>query len=175
MAGIIKVNQYQDFNGNTLFTSDGNGNLTTQNLMYPSFHAHSATTSLSNATHTTVLFSTKERDTNNLYDASTGKFTVTSSTTGYYYFYATIGTEVITANRIQVNLMKNGTANDNRLATCETQSDTSGYPAPNISRVIPLLSSGDFVMVQAYQNSGATKVLDGQDNKNFFGAYRIGS
>ena len=26
MAGIIKVNQYQDFNGNTLFTSDGSGN-----------------------------------------------------------------------------------------------------------------------------------------------------
>ena len=29
MAGIIKVNQYQDFNGNTILTSDGSGNLTT--------------------------------------------------------------------------------------------------------------------------------------------------
>ena len=39
MAGIIKVNQYQDFNGNTLFTSDGNGNLTTMKTNYPAFEA----------------------------------------------------------------------------------------------------------------------------------------
>ena len=32
MAGIIKVNQYQDFNGNTLFTSDGSGNITPGSL-----------------------------------------------------------------------------------------------------------------------------------------------
>ena len=37
MAGIIKVNQYQDFNGNTLFTSDGNGNLTTMKVNEPYF------------------------------------------------------------------------------------------------------------------------------------------
>ena len=40
MAGIIKVNQYQDFNGNTLFTSDGSGNLTTQEILYPAFDAN---------------------------------------------------------------------------------------------------------------------------------------
>ncbi len=39
MAGIIKVNQYQDFNGNTLFTSDGSGNLTTMKVNEPYFFA----------------------------------------------------------------------------------------------------------------------------------------
>ena len=40
MAGIIKVNQYQDFNGNTLFTSDGSGNLTTQKINFPAFEVY---------------------------------------------------------------------------------------------------------------------------------------
>ena len=175
MAGIIKVNQYQDFNGNTILTSDGNGNLTTQEILHPAFHVNTASTSLSNNTHTTIPFTTEDRDTNNLYDTSTGKFTVTSSTTGHYFFYAAIGTAVITANRIQINFMKNGTDSSNRMLTCETQSDTSGYPAPNVSGVIPMLSSGDFVMVQAYQNSGGSISLSGESNKNFFGGYRIGS
>ena len=49
MAGIIKVNQYQDFNGNTLLTSDGSGNLTTQKTNYPMFRAFlSANQSISN-------------------------------------------------------------------------------------------------------------------------------
>ena len=51
MAGIIKVNQYQDFNGNTILTSDGSGNLTTQNFMKPAFHAYmSSNQDLSNNT-----------------------------------------------------------------------------------------------------------------------------
>ena len=28
MAGILKVDQYQDFNGNNIITSDGSGNVT---------------------------------------------------------------------------------------------------------------------------------------------------
>ena len=31
MAGILKVDQYQDFNGNNIMTSDGAGNLTINN------------------------------------------------------------------------------------------------------------------------------------------------
>ena len=57
MAGIIKVNQYQDFNGNTLFTSDGNGNLTTQKLNYPAFRVTlDGDITLSDNTHTIVPF-----------------------------------------------------------------------------------------------------------------------
>ena len=57
MAGIIKVNQYQDFNGNTLFTSDGSGNLTTQEIMYPAFEAHlSSSQSLTDNTAAKVQF-----------------------------------------------------------------------------------------------------------------------
>ena len=39
MASIIKANQLQDFGGNSILTSDGAGNLTTQKINYPAFEA----------------------------------------------------------------------------------------------------------------------------------------
>ena len=75
MAGIIKVNQYQDFNGNTLFTSDGSGNLTTQNISYPAFSvAKSAqTTGQSDATYTLVTYDVELVDTDSAF--SSNRFT----------------------------------------------------------------------------------------------------
>ena len=43
MAGILKVDKYQDFNGNDIMTSDGSGNLTLNNSalkMTPAFQAY---------------------------------------------------------------------------------------------------------------------------------------
>ena len=40
MASIIKANQLQDFGGNSILTSDGAGNLTTQKINYPAFEAY---------------------------------------------------------------------------------------------------------------------------------------
>ena len=40
MASIIKANQLQDFGGNSILTSDGAGNLTTQKTNYPAFEAY---------------------------------------------------------------------------------------------------------------------------------------
>ena len=42
MAGILKVDKYQDFNGNDIMTSDGSGNVTSvnatdENSCYSSF------------------------------------------------------------------------------------------------------------------------------------------
>jgi hypothetical protein len=136
----------------------------------PAFHATTSNTSAPSATFTTAIYSVSDRDTNSLYDTSTGIFTVTSSTTGYYFFYASVGSAIITSNRLQVNLVKNGST---YLLTSEAQSDTSGYPAWNVSGVIPLLSSGDNVRVRWYQNSGSSKNLTNEENKNFFGAYKI--
>ena len=46
MAGILKVDKYQDFNGNDIMTSDGSGNLTLNNAamkMTPAFMAKLST------------------------------------------------------------------------------------------------------------------------------------
>ena len=69
MAGIIKVNQYQDFNGNTLFTSDGNGNLTTMKTNYPAFLIRpTSAQSFANDTYTKVAFDTAVIDTDSGFD-----------------------------------------------------------------------------------------------------------
>ena len=41
MSSILKVNTIQDGGGNAIITSDGSGNLTTQQILYPAFEAHS--------------------------------------------------------------------------------------------------------------------------------------
>ena len=148
-------------------TATGFGNLT------PNFHATSASTSIANNSAVTVINGSESWDTDNLYNTSTGRFTVTASTTGYYYFYAGIGFAVITANRIQIGLRYNNGSSDTELLTNETQSDTSGYPAPFIGGVIHLPTSGNYVFVKGYQNSGGAISLSGENNKNFFGGFKI--
>ena len=92
--GTLKVENIQTSSGSGTITLGQSGETVTiptgttvSGLMSntPAFHVNTASTSLSNATHTTIPFTTEDRDTDNLYDTSTGKFTVTSSTTGYYF------------------------------------------------------------------------------------------
>jgi hypothetical protein len=139
----------------------------------PYFHATSSSTSIANNTAVTVINGSESWDSDNLYDTSTGRFTVTASTTGYYYFYAVIGFANITANRIQIGIRYNNGSSDTELLTNETQSDTSGYPAPFIGGVIHLPTSGNYVFVKGYQNSGGAISLSGEINKNFFGGFKI--
>ena len=141
-------------------------------LNTPNFHATSSSTSIADNTAVTVINGSESWDTDNLYDTSTGKFTVTASTTGYYYFYASIGFAVLTANRIQIGLRYND-GSDTELLTNETQTTTSGYPAPFIGGVIHLPTSGHYVFVKGYQNSGGAISLSGEINKNFFGGFKI--
>ena len=42
MAGILKVDKYQDFNGNDIMTSDGAGNITINNTALKNTPAFSA-------------------------------------------------------------------------------------------------------------------------------------
>jgi len=84
MAGILKVDQYQDFNGNTIMTSDGSGNVTvnaTGMKNTPAFEAYlSANQSLTDATTTKIQFDTEVFDTDNCYDNSSNyRFTPTSA------------------------------------------------------------------------------------------------
>ncbi len=143
------------------------------NFNIPNFHATSSSTSIGNNTAVTVINGSESWDTDNLYNTSTGRFTVTASTTGYYFFYANIGFANITANRIQIGIRYNNGSSDTELLTNETQSDTSGYPAPFIGGVIHLPSSGNYVFVKGYQNSGGAISLSGEINKNFFGGFKI--
>ena len=89
MAGILKVDQYQDFNGNTIMTSDGAGNLTLNNSALKSTPAFvvrkSSNQTISDYTTTKVTFDTELIDTDNAF--ASNKFTVPSGAAGKYYLY----------------------------------------------------------------------------------------
>ena len=91
MTSIIKVNTFQDTNGNALFNSDGSGNVTLSAgamKMTPMFTAYmnASTQSISHATLTTIVFDAENYDSDNCFDTSTYRFTPTVA--GKYFLFA---------------------------------------------------------------------------------------
>jgi hypothetical protein len=88
MASIIKANQYQDFNGNSIITSDGAGNVTVNNAALkntPAFLVRlSGNQTLSHDTLTRITWDTEDYDTNNAFASNV--FTVPSGEGGKYVF-----------------------------------------------------------------------------------------
>ena len=113
MAGILKVDQYQDFNGNNIMTSDGAGNITINAAALKSTPAfavyYSGSQSLSDNTDTKVQFNTEVYDTDNAF--ASNKFTVPSGEAGKYFFNVNLYYEGRGENdyrRFQAAYRKNG-------------------------------------------------------------------
>ena len=126
MAGILKVDKYQDFNGNDIMTSDGAGNITLSSNMTtavqsagstntPAFLASlSANQTISNVTWTKVQFNNEVYDTDNAYDNSSNyRFTVPTGQSGKYAVNLTIRTNGQVENELRQSfgaIRKNGSA-----------------------------------------------------------------
>ena len=179
MAGIIKVNQYQDFNGNTLFTSDGSGNLTTLKTNKPSFFAKTSTDasiSIPSQTTTKAQFADVLYDEGNCYDETTHRFT--PGVAGKYLITCNVGIGGLDANEYQTTqIYKNG-ANSNFY---------NGFPvraiafSPGATRsitntiaFIDEANTTDYYEVYVYQSDSASNYQRNQYG-SWFGAYRIGS
>ena len=176
MAGILKVDQYQDFNGNNIMTSDGSGNLTLNNSalkMTPAFDAHSASDqTLSDLTYTQVTLGTEILDTDGNFASS--RFTPT--TAGKYFIYGLITVGASVSSRLtytQVALYKNGSiykkANNN---------PNDSYPEHElclpITSIVDMNGTTDYVELYAYlEASSANPVVLSGDKQASFGGYRI--
>ena len=179
MAGIIKVNQYQDFNGNTLFTSDGSGNLTTQNFMKPIFYVSlTSNQSISSSTFTTVQFDDEILDSDGKYNTSTYRFT--PGVAGTYFFYTRLRSDTGADNN-QINsavLRKNDTIIErsyvNTGSGAKTDNETS-----TLSAIVPSVSTTDYFDMQIYiTDTSGNPTITGQGSGvhyTTFGGYRIGS
>ena len=175
MAGIIKVNQYQDFNGNTLFTSDGNGNLTTQNFSAPSFSAwrKSSDQSISQNTITTLVADEEFFDTDNAYDTSNGQFICPSGKQGNYFFIANF---TMSTNFCQVQsfIYVNDAA---RFRGNVVRNDASSMSVTCLTN----LNAGDVVTARVHQDNATNALQAGGDTSNpvrymcYFSGMRIGS
>jgi len=174
MAGILKVDKYQDFNGNDIMTSDGSGNLTLNNAalkMTPAFLALATSNqSISNATQTTVNFDTTVFDTDNTFNTSTNAYVVPSGQGGKYYLYACIrkgGTW--TSTRCYMSFRKNGSD----IVYIEN-GNNSFQTLPAFTTLD--LSASDSIVVQYYHDNGSTQNLDSgslTEQKVFFGGYKL--
>ena len=157
MSSIIKVNTFQDANGNALFSSDGSGNVTTsasglQNT--PAFQARKTTTqNFSQNVQAVVLFDAEDFDDDGVYDTSTGKFQ--PSEAGKYLIHTQVTFTNSGGNEYCV-ITKNGTAikwGQN------APSSTASNKKQDTSVIISLNGTTDYVQVEALTSYAGTNVL----------------
>jgi len=181
MAGILKVDKYQDFNGNDIMTSDGSGNITLNNSalkMTPAFEAYlSANQSVSDGVDTKVQIDTEIFDTDGCYDNSTN-YRFTPTVAGKYFVYARVkayGGANSDLAYVASHIYKNGSS----ISKTENNFATS-YPR-NISTpvfaVVDLNGTTDYIEFfgQVDGVTGGSEVFqsNGGVPVTIFGAYRI--
>jgi len=182
MAGILKVDKYQDFNGNDIMTSDGAGTITMPNGIisgqnYPAFEAEvSSTQTLTSGANTLVEFDTEIFDTDGMYDNTAGNYKFTPTIAGKYFVYGRIFlyTTAFTVQRARIFIYKNGSLYGNS----STQFDTGNVVeyTPMIGQVVEMNGSTDYLQIYAYMlvSSGTPQIFQ-DTGRNAFGAYRIGA
>ena len=177
MAGILKVDQYQDFNGNNIMTSDGAGNLTLNNSalkMTPSFFVtKTSDQSITDATWTKATFDTEDYDTDSAFASST--FTVPSGEAGKYFFFSTVRCKASsgTMDYALFRFYKNGTSD---LTPFQLNAASNQLKNSHIAgSAIYDLSVGDYIEVHV-QISGTSPSIGGDSGRNdrsFFGGYKL--
>jgi hypothetical protein len=171
MAGILKVDKYQDFNGNDIMTSDGSGNLTLNNAAFkntPAFQAYlSSNQALSSNTSVKIQFDTEDYDTDNDYDNSTNyRFTISEA--GKYYFY----TNIVLSDSVNERAIATFKINGSAYGRMENYSNVSGADPNLFTAFSKNFSVNDYVEVFVEAgSSGAT--ARSQAGETIFGGYKL--
>jgi len=177
MAGIIKVNQYQDFNGNTILTSDGSGNLTTMKVNEPYFEVTLSTSNqvISDETDTKITWNDVNFDTNSNWNSSNYRWLPTVA--GKYYIYLQVGNNGQGSSQLTdhfCSIRKNGTT----VSRSHNNPQTGGFYYNTLNTFIILTMNGTTDYVEGWtrmnDTSGSPEVQSGLGYSKF-GAYRIGS
>jgi hypothetical protein len=177
MAGILKVDQYQDFNGNNIMTSDGSGNITvnaTGLKNTPSFFAYlnSDQGSVSDNTITKVNIDTEVYDTDSAF--ASNKFT--PGVAGKYYIFGQVNIDSTNTHSYdkEVYIYKNGSAAaDHELSTDLALAGNSHYHV-SISTIVEANTTDYFELYALDNNQGNhTATFRGGQRNTYFGAYKI--
>ena len=178
MAGILKVDKYQDFNGNDIMTSDGSGTITLSSGMNtavaagtnntPAFHAYNPQNgSVANDTSVVVSNNTELLDSSAAYDTSTYKFT--PQVAGYYFLYANVRYQSGTTDfdRINLRITKNGSA------ALHARQNNKDYSTVGVSGIVQANGSSDYFQMTSYQNSGGSISITTAAENTYFGGYKL--
>tara|TARA_R100000084_G_scaffold105184_1_gene62408 strand:+ start:376 stop:888 length:513 start_codon:yes stop_codon:yes gene_type:complete len=167
MAGILKVDQYQDFNGNNIMTSDGSGNVTVNAAAMkntPAFQAKvSSNFSVAHNTNVVMPADNELIDTDSKYDTSTYRFTPSA---GKYYLFANSTFQNFSADKVAyLSLRKNGSAIATFTNGTGVQDDVSNFVG-----YIEEANGTDYFDAVVLQTSGSTQTAT---SGCFFGAYKL--
>ena len=173
MAGILKVDKYQDFNGNDIMTSDGAGNLTLNNSamkMTPAFSAYlGSNQSISNATITKMNYDTEVYDTDNAFDTSTYTFTIPSGGAGKYFFFARQTVAGAVAGDKHIFYLYKNNSQTALLSRSVGRGDDDSI---QISAFVDA-SVSDYFDIRYYHNFGSTKTVESNSTRTVFGGYKL--
>lgn len=122
--------------------------------------------SVSNATGTDITFNLEIYDTDNFHSTSTNtaRFTIPTGMTGYYLLIGTISYAPNGTGQRAVYIVKNGS---NFWTRFNSKGET-GFNNVHAGSVVAYLTAGDYVTLQAYQNSGGAINVIGDPN---YGGY----
>jgi len=178
MAGILKVDKYQDFNGNDIMTSDGSGNLTLNNSALkntPAFLVKKTSSqAINDVTKTLVTWDSEEIDTDSAF--ASNKFTVPSGQAGKYFFSSVINLEDSALYSTNSYFYKNGT--EYASSSFGNYSSTDYFSPTLVNNIILDLSVGDYIEVYAQGNTsdgGTCNVFDngGATLFSWFQGYKL--
>ena len=181
MAGILKVDKYQDFNGNDIMTSDGSGNITLSSNMTtavqavgsantPMFFANKTDTqSIPTTTNTKATFNVEVIDTDSAFSSS--RFTVPSGEGGKYYFFASAQYSTYADQKYNVIFFYvNGSVATKGINYTSGTSD----PTAHVTYIADL-SASDYIEVYVRHNLGSDNTLRGEagEKTTYFGGYKL--
>jgi len=178
MTSIIKVNTFQDTNGNALFNSDGSGNVTmsangAKNT--PAFFVHKLTQqTLTNNTVTKITFDTEVFDTDNAF--ASDKFTVPTGKDGKYFIATNLFTDAGAVSNYQyanIEIYKNGARASYHVHDIR---NNAGHQISLTSTLLMDLSASDYVEIycRIADLSGSPHIdVNGTDFFSYFYGYRL--
>ena len=176
MSSIIKVNTYQDANGNALFSSDGSGNVTLNSNFSgvlpsntPSFLAYRGSgQSIAHNTNVILQYTATHYDTHSAFDTSTYKFTVPNGHDGKYYLYANHGLEGTAPSRMLLRIKLNGTTD-----ICAVETGNDGPYSNIFVATVRTLVAGDYLQATAYHDKGSANITTSGLDRFYFGGYKL--
>lgn len=135
----------------------------------PAFSAYlNSAQSLPNSTSTKVQFNAEEFDTNNNFDSTTN-YRFTPTVAGYYQVNGLIVCTALSSGYYaQAQLFKNGSAAKYGV---NTPSATNAYTRSNISALVYMNGTTDYLELYATQNSGSTNPLATGSIDSYFQAF----
>ena len=175
MTSIIKVNTFQDTNGNDLFNLMVVVlTLSAGAMEYSAFYAYATTgTSIAFATNVKINLQAEYFDTDSAFDTSNARFTVPTGKAGKYFFNGQVAfSATVTDNH--VGFAKNGSTTVVG-GSYDTFFEAKGANAStvNTSAIIDL-AAGDYVEMFTFNTNGSVPTTS-TGRTRFFGYRLIGA